>query len=160
MPEEEDSAEKCSREGAKPLFKEKIAENGSVGHTHRSHQHYLALSSVDDEKSDEESRARRERKDESCAELIDHNIRFHHLARTDKRRVVDIEGEGVVMVIGIIPRNALGGEARLGEPLLGVTLDLIKLEFTNPDRVRAAYVDGYVYITSDNDFKVLNLIES
>ena len=38
-----------------------------------------------------------------------------------------------------------------------ITLDLIKLEFTNPDRVRAAYIDGYVYITSDEDFKVLNI---
>lgn len=38
-----------------------------------------------------------------------------------------------------------------------INLELVKFEFTNPGRVRAAYIDGYVYITSDNDFKVLNI---
>ena len=36
-------------------------------------------------------------------------------------------------------------------------LDVTEVDFTSPARVRAAYVDGYIYITSDDDFKVVNL---
>lgn len=38
-----------------------------------------------------------------------------------------------------------------------VVLDVTNIDFTSPERVRAAYVDGYIYITSDDDFKVVNL---
>ena len=40
-----------------------------------------------------------------------------------------------------------------------INLELVKFEFTNPDRVRAAYIDGYIYITGDDDFKVINVNE-
>ena len=37
-----------------------------------------------------------------------------------------------------------------------IAREITEFEFTNPDRVRAAYIDGYLYLTSDNDFKVVS----
>ena len=127
MPQEKYASEKRARKRAESLLDKEIGKYRAVGHSEGAHQHNFLFPTVYGEESDEKSRARGEDKDESCADLIDHNIRFHHLARAEKRAVVDIEGEGIVMIVGIIPRHALGGEARGGKPLRGVRPDLIEL---------------------------------